>query len=189
MKNGDGKLCADRGNPGNSVTPPLGRGNQAHPLRQAASLAVTTEALDARIAKGEAALAPIGALLRLGAYDWSTEDWRAFFDKRAGIAEFDGGRPQGDAETRAFACCLAEWLNHSPARSQLGRCLGCGGVDRPGNPLLPFGTETSGHAWLHSACWQSRYRARKDEGIAALAAMRIRTIPEFPNDLGKNERI
>jgi hypothetical protein len=31
------------------------------------------------------------ALLRSGDDGWSVEDWRAFYDERAGIAEFDGG--------------------------------------------------------------------------------------------------
>ena len=34
------------------------------------------------------------ALLRTGSDGWSGEDWRAFFDERAAIAEFDGGLPR-----------------------------------------------------------------------------------------------
>jgi len=26
--------------------------------------------------------------------DWSAEDWQAFFDERAGVAEYDGGLPR-----------------------------------------------------------------------------------------------
>ena len=33
------------------------------------------------------------ALLRPGRDGWSAEDWQAFFDERAGIAEFDGESP------------------------------------------------------------------------------------------------
>jgi hypothetical protein len=77
-------------------------------------------------------------------------DWLAFFDERAGIAEFNGGLPRADAEVRAFACCVVEWLNRNPVRSSPGRCLGCGGKEHAHDPLLPFGTESSGHAWLHS---------------------------------------
>ena len=36
----------------------------------------------------------IVALLRPGRDGWSAEDWQAFFDERAGIAEFDGGLPR-----------------------------------------------------------------------------------------------
>jgi hypothetical protein len=31
-------------------------------------------------------------LLRSGDYNWSAEDWQAFFDECAFIAEYDGGR-------------------------------------------------------------------------------------------------
>jgi hypothetical protein len=34
------------------------------------------------------------ALLHTGRDGWSGEDWRAFFDRRAAIAEFDGGVPR-----------------------------------------------------------------------------------------------
>ena len=39
---------------------------------------------------------------------WSAEDWRAFFDERAGIAEFDGGLSRTEAEAGAFTHCVAE---------------------------------------------------------------------------------
>ena len=71
--------------------------------------------------------AGVVALLRKGSDGWSGEDWRTFFDERAGIAEFDGGLPRHKAEARAFACCVAEWLNRNPMRSPPGRCVGCGG--------------------------------------------------------------
>src|SRR4051794_21961264 len=56
-------------------------------------------------------------LLRAGSIGWSSEDWQAFFDERAGIAEFDGGLPSMQAEVQAFNCCVAEWLNHNPVNS------------------------------------------------------------------------
>jgi hypothetical protein len=66
----------------------------------------------------------------------------------------------------------------SLARFQLsgiafGRCLKCGRGERPGDPLLPFGTEPSGQAWVHGACWPAWHRARKAEANAALRAMGI----------------
>ena len=118
--------------------------------------------------------ADILRLLRPSLDGWSAEDWQVFFDERAGIAEFDGGLTRAEAEERAFACCVAEWLNRNPTPSAPGRCLACGGGQHPGDPLLPFGTDTSGHAWLHRACWPAWYRAREAEGIAALSSMGIR---------------
>jgi hypothetical protein len=113
------------------------------------------------------------ALLRPTEDGWSGEDWRAFFDERAGIAEFDGGLPRSDAEARAFASCVVAWLNRNPDHSSSERCLGCGGGERPGDTLLPFGVESTGHAWLHSRCWPDWYARRKTEAVAALAAMGI----------------
>ena len=68
-----------------------------------------------------------------------------------------------------LACCVVEWLNQNPAQSTPGHCLGCGGESWPGNPLLPFGTETHGHVWLHGACWPAWYRARQADAVAALS--------------------
>ena len=81
------------------------------------------------------------APLRTVCDGWSDEDWRAFFDERAGIAEFDGGLPREQAEARAFACCVAEWLNRNREGSPADCCLRCGGAEHAHDPLLPFGTE------------------------------------------------
>jgi hypothetical protein len=113
-------------------------------------------------------------LLRPANDRWSPEDWQVFFDERAGIAEFDGGLPRAEAERHAFACCITEWLNRNPTPSAPGRCLACGG-ERSSDPLLPFGSETRGHAWLHRACWPAWCRAREAEAIAGLTSMGIRT--------------
>jgi hypothetical protein len=117
--------------------------------------------------------AAIVALLRVGPDGWSAEDWHVFFDERAGIAEFDGGLTRAEAESQAFACCIVEWLNRNPASSPSGRCLGCGGREHAQDPLLPYGVEPAGHAWLHSRCWPAWYASRKAEAAAALAAMGI----------------
>lgn len=117
--------------------------------------------------------AGIVALLRPGRDGWSAEDWQVFFDERAGIVEFDGGLPRAEAEAQAFACCIVEWLNRNPERSPAGRCLGCGDREHAHDPLLPYGVETAGHAWLHSRCWPAWYEARKAKAVAALAAMGI----------------
>jgi hypothetical protein len=126
------------------------------------------------------------ALLRTDRDNWTTEDWQVFFEERAGIAEFDGGLPRPEAEARAFACCVVEWLNRNPLCSPPGRCFGCGGGDHAHDPLLPHGIEPTGHVWLHSHCWPAWHAGRKAEAVAALTAMGIVPSAEFPDDFGKN---
>jgi hypothetical protein len=112
--------------------------------------------------------ADILKLLRSADDVWSPEDWQVFFDERASIAEFDGGLPRAEAEGRASVDCITEWLNRNPAPSVPGRCVTCGGGERSSDPLLPFGTETRGHTWLHGACWPAWCQAREAEATAAL---------------------
>lgn len=117
--------------------------------------------------------AEIVALLRPGHDGWSGEDWLTNFDERAGIVEFDGGLPRAEAEACAFNCCVVEWLNRNPVRSPSCGCLSCGGAEHAHDPLLPLGTEGSGHAWLHYGCSSAWRSGRQAAAVTALAAMGI----------------
>ena len=121
-------------------------------------------------------------LLRPANDGWSPEDWQVFFEERASILEFDGGFSRTEAERQAFVSCVTEWLNRNPMPSMPGSCLACGGRERPGDPLLPFGNETTGHAWLHRVCWSAWCRAREQDAIAALASMGIQARREGRSD-------
>jgi len=116
----------------------------------------------------------IVALLRRDNTGWTAEDWRAYFDERAGVAEYDVGLPRPEAEERAYACCVAEWLCQHPVSSAPGRCLGCGGGERAEDRLVPHGIESSGLAWLHDACWPAWHRQRKAKAIDALTIAGLR---------------
>jgi hypothetical protein len=105
--------------------------------------------------------------------NWDEEDWRAFFDERAAMAEFDGGQSREEAEALAHACCVAEWLNRNPVRSSSSHCLQCGCGEHLGRPLLPFGGDALGHAWLHADCWEEWRASRQAEARSELAALGI----------------
>jgi hypothetical protein len=133
--------------------------------------------------------AEIVVLLRPAEDGWSAEDWQVFFDERAGTVQFDDGPPRAaEAEARAFACCVVEWLNRNFVCSLPGRCLACGGRNHAHDALLPHGIEPTGHAWLHSRCWPAWHAGRKAEAVAALATMGIAPLPEFPGLLGAGQR-
>jgi hypothetical protein len=115
----------------------------------------------------------IVALLRRARSNWTAADWEAFFHERAGIAEHDGGLGRRQAEELAFEHCVVEWLMRQSVRSNPGTCLRCGRVEDEDGVLLPFGTEASGHAWLHFDCWPAWHSQRRADAIAALATMGI----------------
>ena len=134
----------------------------------------------------------IVTLLRLGDDGWSSNDWRTFFDERAGIAEFDGGQSREQAEAMAFECCVVEWLDRHSCRSDPGCCVACGEPDRDGSTVVPFGAESDGHTWLHPACWVGWDRGRRKQSRQFLAGAGIRSQSEAKektkcsNDFGKN---
>ena len=69
-------------------------------------------------------------LLRPGQRGWTVEHWRAYFDKCRGIAASNHELTRSQADARALASCVVEWLNQHPAPSAPGRCTWCG----PRNP-------------------------------------------------------
>ena len=117
--------------------------------------------------------AGIVALLTAANGGWTAADWRVFFNERAGVAEFDGGRNRGEAEAVAFECCIVEWLNRHPELSTPGRCTWCGMPGRDGHAVVPFGTANHGHTWLHPGCWNDWHRERRAKAERALAVMEL----------------
>jgi TubC N-terminal docking domain len=80
--------------------------------------------------------------------EWDSADWQAFFDERAGIAEFDGEVLRVEAEDHALECCVVEWLNRHREPSSPSQCAHCRRSDRCDHVVVPFGTVH--HTWLHS---------------------------------------
>ncbi len=110
---------------------------------------------------------------------WYPDDWRAYFDERAGIAEHDGGLERADAERQAFECCISEWhWRNPPPASGPERCAHCGKpLGEPGRDSLPYLTGDGGHTWLHSGCHGDWMRQRRAEAVTALEGLGL-TPPE-----------
>ena len=117
--------------------------------------------------------AEIIALLRSSAADWTSEDWRAFFDERAGIAEHDGGLNRSQAEAQAYETCIIEWINQNHQPSSPDRCSWCLKDSDNETIVVPFGTAETAHAWIHHGCWHDWHEARKNAAIAKLSEMSI----------------
>jgi hypothetical protein len=80
------------------------------------------------------------ALLR-PAQSWGSEDWLAFYDEKAGIAEYDQGHSRQEAEKRAVEHCMVKWLYQHPVTTDADDgCLTCGSTDLPNNPRSPSGS-------------------------------------------------
>ncbi len=107
------------------------------------------------------------------------QDWQAYFDERAGIAEHHGGLSRGDAERQAFECCVMEWLwRNPPPASGPERCAHCGQpLGDFGRDGLPYLTGDGGHTWLHSGCHGDWTAQRRAEAVAALAILALPAIP------------
>src|SRR5215471_12920271 len=55
-------------------------------------------------------------------HGWSGEDWRAYFEERAGIAEYDGKLSRQKVEAVAFGSCVLKWLELAFQCPELERC-------------------------------------------------------------------
>lgn len=115
----------------------------------------------------------IVAFLRPGTDGWSAEDWWALFDERAGIAEFDGGLPQDQAEAHASGHCLAEWLRNDPMRAPPHQGSGYGEDNQRQGEQLPFGPKTLDPECQHFGFRSECHGTRKSETLANLGSMGI----------------
>ena len=106
-------------------------------------------------------------LLRSSDATWSSEDWQALFDERAGVVEHDGVYGRLDAEMIAFEDCVDHWLAINPPPLVHGKsCVYCTlsvSPEEQASVAVPCSGGTVG--WLHSECastWKNlrRWKAR-----------------------------
>jgi hypothetical protein len=106
---------------------------------------------------------------------WGADDWRAFFDERAGIREFDGRLPRLEAERLALADCAEHWLQrNSPApRGPENGCWQCGGAGTEPDGADPLTSRNcrGGVFWVHPRCWADYDATAAAAAKAALSAM------------------
>jgi hypothetical protein len=157
-------------------------GREAHSEKPGGHTLFITGALDTN-ARSEGATAKaaklaktetVFELLQPGNDGWTAEDWRARFAERAAAAEFRRGLSPAEAELWAFEAVVIEWLNANPSPSPAGLCRWCSKSETVGACVLPFGTNSGTHAWLHAECWPAWHQARRAEAVAALRAIGIR---------------
>jgi len=102
--------------------------------------------------------------------EWSADDWLAFYDERAAIAEYDGGMARKDAETAAYEHCVVEWLNrHTEPSEPHAGCAWCHRPESSAAAIIPFGAGSSGRTWLHHGCWPRWHHQRRQRANKALA--------------------
>ncbi len=112
---------------------------------------------------------------------WSPADWRAYFDERAAIREYEGGQARDQAERFAFENTVSHWLSAHPApATPPDRCVHCRHAQRTNDVLLPMLAD-GGHTWIHNGCWSEWYSARRREAVASLRAAGVPS-PCDPND-------
>jgi hypothetical protein len=105
---------------------------------------------------------------------WTADDWRAFYDERAGIREFDGHLPRVEAERLAMADCAEHWLlRNSPApHGPENGCWQCGQAGTDAYGADPFTSRTcrGGVIWIHPRCWADYDAAAHAAAKAAIVA-------------------
>lgn len=104
--------------------------------------------------------------------NWSAADWRAHYDERAGMLEYDGGLSRTEAEARAREWVTAEYMVRAHKPTVPGICAHCGAAGHE-QAVIPHGTVTAGHVWLHSRCWRVWYDRQVQGAREALGVMGV----------------
>ena len=101
--------------------------------------------------------------------EWTARDWRSYFERARVAARTVGRSSRREAEAQAYGACIVEWISQNHRASSPERCVQCHAAEREGATLVPFGTDRSGHTWLHLSCWPTWVASRRSEAVAALS--------------------
>jgi len=103
---------------------------------------------------------------------WNADDWREYFDERAGVAEYCGMMPREKADQQAFEGCVTRWMDTTPANVPVDVCPHCLRKINPLDPSTAFVVNGGGHM-LHHSCNPHWITRRRQEAIIALAGIGI----------------
>jgi hypothetical protein len=99
-------------------------------------------------------------------------EWRRRLENTVGTIMRVRGLPLAEARKEAFQSIVVDYSNATfPGDGDLNRCAHCRKLETPLEVLIPLGVGP--HAWLHRSCadpWRAR---RREDAVAALAAMKI----------------
>jgi hypothetical protein len=122
----------------------------------------------------------------MAAQDWGPGDWRALFDEKAAIAEYDGERTRAEAERYAYMSCVGEVLVTFPAKDPpaLGACVACGSTEGVLGDLLAK-VASGRRALVHDECWPGWHKGRRERARRYLAKMGIEE-PDYARECREN---
>ncbi len=99
---------------------------------------------------------------------WDRDDWRAYFEERSAIREYDGGISSIAAQLLAYGDTVQHWLRLNPPSVDAWQiCVHCGQPEGPAGALLSL-LSGGRHVSVHERCWEpwSRYQeARAEEAL------------------------
>ena len=110
--------------------------------------------------------------------EWDRDDWRAYFDERAAIAEYDGGFSRSQAELCAFHDCVDHWLAmHPPSPQWAESCLRCELAILAEEPTIQVAASGGQVGSLHPECAPRWTVLRRLEARRALSWLLDVTMP------------
>ena len=106
---------------------------------------------------------------------WSAQDWRIYYEERAGILEYDGQLTRAEAERVAYSTTLAIWMDaHRPPSADMNDCAWCHRVNQRA-VLVACLARSGGHYAAHDTCLPKLLESMRERGIAALATFGIKS--------------